>query len=500
MFKKININKKSFFYNTLIILITGFIIKLLGLIYRIIITRTLGEKGMTLYIMSFPTIMLFINISCLSLNITISKLVSESIKTKQYSPKILLKKAIHLALITSIITIILYLLMLYPLTFYLLKNEDLFLPLLSAVFLIPLVGISDSLKGYFNGLKLMNHTSIANLIEQISRIIFSTLLLILMIPYGIKLATFFCLLALSIGELFSIIYSSIKIKKLKIIHYENTKNELNAIIKISIPSTLSHLIGNFTYFLEPIVYVWILSLLNHPIDKINSMYTIINAYTISLLTLGSFVSNAIGTTIVPSISESHALNKTDSVNYYIKKAIIFSLVPAFFITAVLFIYPEDLMNLVYGTSSGSNLIKYYVIFFIPYYLEAPLSSIYHSLGCSKSLFKISSFFNILRILLIIILSTINKISYQSIILSTAITLIGFTFIVYLNIKKLTNIKVSYNKSLSLLLIFIFTFFSLCFFKLLNINYIISIFINGLIYLFWCYILKLINIKSLLKAY
>ncbi|MDD7315387.1 MAG: stage V sporulation protein B, partial [Bacilli bacterium] len=57
----------SFLFNTLIILISGFFIKLLGLINRIFITRTLGPENINLYIMSFPTIMLFISISGMSL-------------------------------------------------------------------------------------------------------------------------------------------------------------------------------------------------------------------------------------------------------------------------------------------------------------------------------------------------------------------------------------------------------------------------------------------------
>ena len=75
-------NKKqnnTFFINTLIIIITNFVVKMLGLINKIAITRMLGTNGMSLYVLSFPTIMLFISIAGFSLNITISKLVSEAI-------------------------------------------------------------------------------------------------------------------------------------------------------------------------------------------------------------------------------------------------------------------------------------------------------------------------------------------------------------------------------------------------------------------------------------
>ena len=121
------------------------------------------------------------------------------------------------------------------------------------------------------------------------------------------------------GENTFILNSNIN-KKQNTIDYTSTTGELKAILKICIPTTLSHLVGNFTYFLEPIVYVWILTILNFQQSQIEESYTIVNAFTISLLTLGSFVSTALATTVVPSISESNATNDISKVNYFIKKS------------------------------------------------------------------------------------------------------------------------------------------------------------------------------------
>ena len=49
-------NKKqnnTFFINTLIIIITNFVVKMLGLINKIAITRMLGTNGMSLYVYLF---------------------------------------------------------------------------------------------------------------------------------------------------------------------------------------------------------------------------------------------------------------------------------------------------------------------------------------------------------------------------------------------------------------------------------------------------------------
>lgn len=492
--------KNTFFMNTLIILITGFIIKFLGLINRIFITRLLGASGMNLYILSFPTIMLFISISGFSLNITISKLVSESITTKKYSPKTLLFTSIKLSLFISLLTILIFIIILKPLVNTFLHNSDLYIPLLSTIILIPLVGISDSLKGYFNGLKLMKYTSGSNLIEQIFRIICSIAFLYIFMPYGIVIATFACLLAMSFGEIASIIYSILVIKKIKLIHYDNTFDELKAILNISIPSTMSKLLGNFTYFLEPIVYVFILTYLKYTNHEIQSTYTIINAYTISLLTLGSFVSIALSTTVVPSISESYALNDTKKVNYYIKKTIIYSLIPGIFITIVLLFYPYELMNLIYGSTDGALEVKKYAIFFLPYYIQAPLSSIYQALGKSKELFIYSSIFNVLKILLIIILSIVPSINLNSLILSIFITLDLYFIILFYKIKKLTHFKISFNHSINLIIISLFTTSIILLLKSLLINFIITSFVSFIFYIILCLKFNLvdINFKHLFK--
>ena len=177
----------SFFKNTMVILLTSFIIKILGLLNKIIITRILGLDGMQLYVLTMPTIILLTSISSLSLNPVISKMISENQVTKKYSDKMILRNSILLSLFVSLITIIFLLLFISPLTNTLLKNANLFFPILSSIILIPFVGISDGLKGYFNGIKQMRISSISTLIEQITRISTTIILILVSINYSIIL-------------------------------------------------------------------------------------------------------------------------------------------------------------------------------------------------------------------------------------------------------------------------------------------------------------------------
>ena len=158
------------------------------------------------------------------------------------------------------------------------------------------------------------------------------------------------------------------------------------------------------------------------------------------------------------------------------------------------------MNIIYGSTTGSIEVKKYAVFFIPYYLQAPLSSIYQALGKSKDLFIVSSIFNILRIILIIILSTIPSININSLIIAIFITLDLYFIILYFKIKKLTSFKISFNNSINLLLISFFITALTLLFNTINLNFILSIILLLIVYLMLCYKLKLvdINIRNLIK--
>lgn len=473
--------KNPFIINTFFIIITNFIVKLLGLINKITITRLLGTSGMKLYVLSFPTIMLFISIAGFSLYITISKLVSEAIASKKYSPKKIVSLSIKYSLFLSFAVLIIYLLILKPLTIYFLKNPDLYFPLLAGAPLIMLVGVSDGLKGYFAGIKKINIASIGNLIEQLGRISFSIIFLIVMLPRGIIVATTFTILALSIGELCTIVFTLIKIKKYPIPAFDNTVGEKKAILDMAITNTAGRLLGNFTYFLEPILYTTILASLGFSVIDIQTKYTIIDAYTIPLVTFISFLPFAISSAMLPYVSEASALNHQKTIEYYIKRSLLFCLVPAIILAINLFLFANDYMYLIYKTTEGTLYIKYIIFIFICYYIHIPINSILQATGHNKEVFITSSITNILRLILLVIFSHVNFIGLDSIIYATTSTVIIGFLISFILLIKYTKLKFNYSKIISLCLISIFILFLSILLKYFNFKFYLVLLFNSILF-------------------
>ena len=126
--------KDKFIKSTIILIIGGFITKILSLVIRIITTRYIGVEGIGLYMMIMPTFTLFITICTLSLPIAISKLVSEN---KRNNKKIVFG-IIPIAILFDIF-IILVLIVLSPfISNNLLANKDLYHPILCISFTLPL--------------------------------------------------------------------------------------------------------------------------------------------------------------------------------------------------------------------------------------------------------------------------------------------------------------------------------------------------------------------------
>ena len=76
--------KNKFIKGTIILIIGGFITKVLGMIIKIVTTRYIGDDGIGLYMLIMPTFLLFLNICQLGFPVAISKLVAKNKSSKLY--------------------------------------------------------------------------------------------------------------------------------------------------------------------------------------------------------------------------------------------------------------------------------------------------------------------------------------------------------------------------------------------------------------------------------
>ena len=275
--------KNKFIKSTIILIIGGFFTKLLGMIIKIVLTRLIGTSGIGLYSMIMPTFMLLNSIAQLGLPTALNVLIA----TDKYNTKNLVSTAIIISLTIDFVIALLLIISCNYLASNLLNNNSLSFSLLSIGFVLPFITISNCLRSYFFAKARMYPHVITNIIEDIVKLIFITIGIPFFITKGVEYAVAFVIISNIFCEL-----SSIIIFLFLIPNFKCTKNELKpnkksvkALLKISLPTTGSRLIGSLGYFLEPIIITYVLTNIGYSNNFIVNEYGIINAIAFFTLVL-----------------------------------------------------------------------------------------------------------------------------------------------------------------------------------------------------------------------
>ncbi|MGJ7920585.1 stage V sporulation protein B [Neobacillus sp. LXY-4] len=383
----------KFLRGTIILLIAGLVTRVLGFINRIVIARFIGEEGVGLYMMAFPTLILVITITQLGLPVAISKNVAEAEANGDYGKikKILIVSLSITILLSLIFTPVLFLLAPY-LADTLFTDERTHLPLLAIAPIVPIVAISSVLRGYFQGRQNMKPTAIAQVLEQIVRIALIAFLTKAFLPYGIEYAAAAAMFASVIGELISLIYlvTSFKIKKrfklrtdfFKFMH--SGKETFHELMSVALPTTGSRMIGSISWFFEPIVVAHSLAIAGVATVTATKQYGALTGFAMPVLLLPSFVTLSLSTSLVPAISEANSRNDNKLIEYRLQQALRFTFLTGGISVVLLYVLAEPLMKVMYGSESGANFIKVMAPFFLFYYYQQPLQAVLQALNLARA--------------------------------------------------------------------------------------------------------------------
>ena len=426
--------KSKFIKSTIILIFGGLITKLLGMFIKVVLTRTITEKGIGIYMMILPTFNLFITLCTLGLSPTISKLISER---KRSSKKIILS-IVPTVIIYNLILIVILFLISPILSKYLLQNSDTYYPLVAIGLTLPFICISSIIKGYFFGKERMFPHTLSNIIEQLTRLALTYFYIPSLLKFGMNIAIMGVVLINIVSEFASIVILLLFLPKNEVVSKDDFKVDkiiLKDVLNISIPTTGSRLIGSLVYFFEPIIIMFCLKYSGYSNEFITTEYGIINGYVYPLLLMPSFFTLAISNALLPVISNSYANNRYAYAKNKLKQAIFFSLLIGIPCTLIFVFIPEIPLNLIYNTDLGLKYIPIIAPFFLLHYIQAPLTSCLQAMGKAKEAMYGTLAGSIIKTTLLIVLS-LFKIGLWGLVIASISNIVYITIHHYLHVKKL----------------------------------------------------------------
>jgi stage V sporulation protein B len=389
----VGIRMSKFLKGTFILLIAGLVTRVLGFINRIVIARSIGEEGVGLYMMAFPTFILVVTLTQLGLPVAISKNVAEAEAKGNFAE---IKKILVVSLATTISLSLIFtpaLILLAPiLSKTLFTDPRTFYPLIAIAPVVPVIAISSVLRGYFQGRQNMRPSAISQILEQFVRITLIAVMTKAFLPYGIEYAAAAAMVSSVIGELVSLIYlmTAFKLKKrfrlrknfFQFVH--SGKQTFKELMDIALPTMGSRMIGSVAWFFEPIVVVHSLALAGVITVEATKQYGALTGFAMPLLMLPSFITFSLATSLVPAISEANTQNNKKLIEYRLQQALRFAFLSGGLAVVVLYVLANPLMELMYGSAKGSYFIRLMAPFFLFYYYQGPLQAVLQALNLARA--------------------------------------------------------------------------------------------------------------------
>ena len=182
--------KDKFLKGALILTVAGLLVKVIGSVNRILLSRLLGGEGIGLYQMAYPVYLLMLSVCSAGVPVAVSIIVAEKVAKNDYAQAHrIFKVTLRLMGVFGLF----FALTLYGLSGYLISSGWIrdSRAYCALVVLTPAVFFSSilaSFRGYFQGYQMMTPPAVSQILEQLVRVITMIALAYFLLPRGLEYA------------------------------------------------------------------------------------------------------------------------------------------------------------------------------------------------------------------------------------------------------------------------------------------------------------------------
>ncbi len=389
----------QFLKGTLVLTLAGFIVKAIGSINWILLSRVLGGEGIGIYQMAFPIYLLALQISSAGIPIAISIVTAEKLARYDYRGA---KKVFNISFTVLFITGLLCSIVIFFGAPFLIESKYILDPrayysLLALSPAIFFVTIISCFRGYLQGWQMMTPTAMSQIVEQLLRVVVMLGAAYLLLPYGLGVAAGGASLGAGIGAvgaLMALLYYYMKLPKIDeleshrgkqrdsldsqsirkeieeektevgIINDEysidttiadnSTKNILTRLIRLAIPISMASimlpLVANLDLFIVP------RRLLDagFTTNEATELFGYLSGMAVPLINLATIITAALATSLVPAISNALSRKDEKGVYYRTAGAMRLSFMATVPFSIMLYVLAQPVVTIIYNAPGAAR--------------------------------------------------------------------------------------------------------------------------------------------------
>lgn len=313
--------QSQFLKGTLILTAAGMVVKVIGSLNWIILSRVLGGEGIGLYQLAFPIYLLALSVSSAGIPVAISIMTAEKAAIGDYLGA---KRVFKLSLMVLTVTGLIFSLLLFFGADWLIEHRFIRDPraYYSLIALSPaifFVTILSSFRGYLQGWQIMTPTAISQILEQLFRVGAMLFFASLLLPKGLEYAAGGASLGAGFGAVAALavlIYYYWRLKKnldkkgssnSQDVHSESSRAVIGRIIKLALPVSLSSImlpvVANLDLFIVPAR----LETAGYSVEQATELFGYLTGMAVPLVNLFTILTASLATSLVPAVSEAYSV-------------------------------------------------------------------------------------------------------------------------------------------------------------------------------------------------
>lgn len=370
--------------STIILFISNLIVRMLGFIYKVFLSRAIGETGLGIYHIIFNFLMICLAFTTTGIPTALSCLVANKKAIHDnHNTNILFISTLYISFTIALLISLFISFNSHYLSYSLLKDSNLSLLILSICPAIVIITISNIIRGYYYGIKKVSIPAIGQILEQISKIIF---VIILVLYFDDKMMNIYAsLLGISIGEATNILFMTIFLYKDFSLLNKYTINLKDFYIstletlKMSIPITCNRMSNILLQSVSSMMVPSRLVLSGFSYQQSLSIYGIMSGMVMPLVLLPFTMGSALVVNLMPSISQEISLGKNNTILLKIKYSLLLTLFVGSVSSFIFYFFGYDICLYIFKNELAGKYLT--SMFLLPLFmsLNQTLSAILHSI-------------------------------------------------------------------------------------------------------------------------
>ena len=364
-------SNNKFLKGTLILTVSSIVVKVIGSLNWIILSRVLGGEGIGLYQMGFPIYLMAITLSSAGIPVAISIITAEKLAQKDFLGA---KRVFNVSLQLLFVTGLVFASALFFGAHWLIDNHWIrdsrayysIIALAPAVFFVTFLA---SFRGYLQGWQIMTPTAASEIVEQLMRVVTMIVFANMFMPHGLAYAAGGASMGAGVGAFCALLvlmwfYGRLKQKLKADLQQQNplaTRESARAIIsrllRLALPVSMSSLMLPVVANLDLLIVPQRLEAAGFHISQATEFFGYLTGMAVPLINLATIFTAAMTISLVPAISESRALNDVFGIRAKTRTAFRVALIITCPCFVGMYFLAEKIAALIYNAPGAADAIQ-----------------------------------------------------------------------------------------------------------------------------------------------